>query len=592
VKKIALVYVLAVLIPSVVLAWLALRSVRDQELVSERQRELLYQGTTDRVAEQIREVVSELETEFGDKVEALAQDRSPRALGGNFDREIRSAWPMAEVGFCVTLDGAVLSPSLLGDREAKDFRAQNEGFLSNAIKAEVYQMSKKGAASQSDFSKNTPSESQALAQQAAATSQFQTDESAGNALKQNQVARKVSPLKEPRSNAPQFSNLIPSDAEFRQIIGEANSGSVARFFQNKLSVMFWHRAARDPQLVFGVQLALDRLKQRLAGLLQIESDLASSIGLAVLDDNGASAVRSSEFSPANWKRPFVATEVGEALPHWEVAAYLLDARQLNHSASTLRRTIISMTAVMLIAICAGGWLLVADVRRQLILARQKTDFVSNVSHELKTPLTSIRMFSELLAEGRVETPGKQKEYSQIIATEASRLTRLINNVLDFARLERGEQKYNRRRTRLDELVAETVANYRPQLEANGFRVDCTVEELTAEIDRDAIAQAVLNLLSNAEKYAGEVKEICVTLDRRGEKAAIEIRDRGLGVPGGSEEKIFAQFHRAHDALNSGISGAGLGLTLARHIARAHGGDIVFSPREGGGSCFAILLPIG
>src|SRR5205823_1531467 len=151
-----------------------------------------------------------------------------------------------------------------------------------------------------------------------------------------------------------------------------------------------------------------------------------------------------------------------------------------------------MIAMMLVAICAGGWLVVADVRRQIALARQKTDFVSTVSHELKTPLTSIRMFSELLAEGRVERPEKQSQYSKIIAVEASRLTRLINNVLDFARLERGEKQYDRRVTQLDELVEETLAHYGPQLEANGFRVEIKTEPMRAEIDRDAITQVLLN----------------------------------------------------------------------------------------------------
>ena len=145
---------------------------------------------------------------------------------------------------------------------------------------------------------------------------------------------------------------------------------------------------------------------------------------------------------ANWKRPFVATEIGDALPHWEVAAYLVNPAALTQAAHTAQLTLGLLIAVLVLAIGVGSWLIVRSLNSELKLARQKTDFVSNVSHELKTPLTSIRMFSELLAEGRVADAAKQRSYLQIITAEAARLTRLINNVLDFSRMERGEKKYN------------------------------------------------------------------------------------------------------------------------------------------------------
>src|SRR5205814_4773545 len=159
---------------------------------------------------------------------------------------------------------------------------------------------------------------------------------------------------------------------------------------------------------------------------------------------------------AAWKRPFVATEIGETLPHWEVAVYLLDPTKLMRSARTLKLTLGLLIAVLVLAIGVGSWLIVTDLNRQLKLARQKTDFVSNVSHELKTPLTSIRMFSELLAEGRVADPDKRLSYLHIISAESSRLTRLINNVLDFSRMERGEKKYDLRTLDLVNLIRDTV----------------------------------------------------------------------------------------------------------------------------------------
>jgi signal transduction histidine kinase len=247
----------------------------------------------------------------------------------------------------------------------------------------------------------------------------------------------------------------------------------------------------------------------------------------------------------------------------------------------------------MLAIGIGSWLIVSDLRRQLTLSRQKSDFVSNVSHELKTPLTSIRMFSELLAEGRITEESRRREYLGIISAETARLTRLINNVLDFARIERGEKKYRFVPCDLVSIVAETVESYRPQLEASGFAVRCELPAgpVPVNAERDALAQVLLNLISNAEKYSSERKEITVRLKAGQQQAVIEVLDRGIGVPPGCEEKIFEQFYRAHDSLSSGIQGSGLGLTLARQIARAHGGEIFCQARDGGGSCFTFKLPL-
>ncbi|HZQ47079.1 MAG TPA: HAMP domain-containing sensor histidine kinase, partial [Verrucomicrobiae bacterium] len=184
----------------------------------------------------------------------------------------------------------------------------------------------------------------------------------------------------------------------------------------------------------------------------------------------------------------------------------------------------------------------------------------------------------------------------IITAETSRLTRLINNVLDFSRMERGEKKYHIQRCDAAGLVRETVETYRPHLESNGFQVDSRGADgpIPVMADRDAIAQVIVNLLSNAEKYCNGRKEIAVETERFAEPVPyLEIRvlDRGVGVPAGTEEKIFEKFYRAHDSLSNGIQGSGLGLTLARQIARAHNGEVAYRPREGGGSCFTLRLPI-
>jgi signal transduction histidine kinase len=669
-KKVALVFVVAVFVPSLVLAWLALRSLRDQQFLLERQESLLCQGVADAMATQVQETLAECQRNFGLRLAALIDNHDPLEVARSFDSRLRRDWPLAQVGFAVTLSGQLLSPASQDGSAARKFVTANGGFLANRESVEVYQNPRGMNAfnnllnqdgnwgQQANNDPGQDSRTQPQQQQRAAPlesfnpsnsiseapAQMQLDSSLGGnrsslsntVANYRQEQRKVVPQSNlkpvlgvqndnpnlaDRSNvrlvSPQqgmqyvnagianfntfpeenTSKLIAAPAEFRQLIGEDAEGALARFVDNKLNVLFWRRPPANPGLIFGAQLALPQLEEELRPLFQrVEPSLAQEICVALLDDTAKPVAQSRAGFQANWKRPFVATEIGEALPHWEVAVYLLDPAKLTKSAEALKLTLGLLIAVLVLAIGVGSWLIVADLNRQLTLARQKTDFVSNVSHELKTPLTSIRMFSELLAEGRVGDPAKQRSYLAIISAETARLTRLINNVLDFARLERGEKRYHFQPCDVVGVVREAAGSYQPHLESNGFRFECELpsSEVRVNGDRDALAQVVVNLLSNAEKYSGDQKEISVRVESQTRPLPyVEVRvlDRGLGVPRGSEEKIFEKFYRAHDSLGSGIQGSGLGLTLARQIARAHGGEVVYEPRPGGGSCFSLRLPM-
>ena len=597
-RKVALVFVLAVIAPSLVLAWLAVRSLHDQELVVERQRALLHQGVADSLAQHVQQQVAEQQREFAQLVETFCGKQEPATIAPQFDDYLRKTWPLAEVGFAVSLNGTLACPPLPGRPESREFRLENEAFLCSGVSLDVVWNSPKGQI------------------KLASLDQF-------NAGHTNEPVSKAGVWATKKGGD---ETTTPVEAKFVQIVGDAHEGTLARFLQDELKLLFWYRSTRDPSLVFGSQVKLAELIALLKPAITVEAALGREICVALLDDNGKPAVITNpEFAVAR-QPPFVASEIGEMLPHWKVAVFLLDPAQLNHAAQTTRLAVGLLIVLLVLAIAVGSWLIVADLRRQLTLARQKTDFVSNVSHELKTPLTSIRMFADLLAEDRVTEPDKRRQFHRIIASEASRLTRLINNVLDFARLERGEKKYAFAEFDLSALVAETVAAYRPHLESAGFTLACELPDGPVVIrgDRDALAQVLVNLLSNAEKYSGERKEITVRMEagRQPENVAsaaegsdasatshaspggrmppstsgwkpdttVQVLDRGCGVPRGCEEKIFEQFYRVHDSLNSGIQGSGLGLTLARQIARAHGGDVLFHPREGGGSCFTLRLP--
>ena len=598
-KKVALVLLLAVVAPSLALAWLAVRSLRDQEYLLQRQQSLLYQGVADAVATEAQSLLNSYEHDFAGLVGLMLAGHNPQEVTASFDDQLRQRWPMAQVGFAVSLTGAILSPSPLARPETKVFCANYDQFLSCRQSAEVYWNSAANVVGNNDLTDNANQKSVLNNPSAQAASEydnswkFKSKPSLRNVSPQQQLAA----AKGQQEQAQSFSKIAASEAEFCQLMGAASDGMLARFVDNKLNVLFWYRRPENPQYVFGAQLSIARLVEKLKPSLEkLGPSLREEVCVALLDDSARPVALSHPNFRTSWKRPFVATEIGETLPHWEVALYLLDPAKLTRSARTLKLTLGAVIALLVLAIGIGSWLIVTDLNRQLTLARQKTDFVSNVSHELKTPLTSIRMFSELLAEGRVQDPVKQRSYLSIITAETARLSRLINNVLDFARIERGEKKYHFQTCDLNTLLRNTAETYRPHLEANGFQFDCEFPEsaLIVNGDRDALAQVIVNLLSNAEKYSDSHKEICVRLDQQTNPlpyVEVKILDRGLGVPDGSEEKIFEQFYRAHDSLSSGIQGSGLGLTLARQIARAHGGEVVYEPREGGGSCFTRRLPL-
>jgi len=609
-RKVALIFVLAVLVPSLVLAWLAMHSLHDQQFLIERQQSQIYQNVTDSIAKDISDKIASEQQKFAALAESIAATNAD-AAAVQFNDEIRKCWPLADVGFCVRLSGpatcTISCPSPAQGAEAHQFLVDNGNFLGNQETAEVYwnaNANNFGQTFQATFL--TPDEEKKLSGKQALSLDRNVNDFNSSSLQNSSnlkaQSRVVNPQTQAQSPSPDnnLSKITPAEAEFRQLIGDNTDGMVARFLQNELKLMFWHRLLSNPNLIFGTQVNLNQLRQEFFPLYQPDDQLRREILVEVLNDKANPVADLS--SPANthveldMKHPFVATEIGEALPHWEVAAYLVNPMQVQQAARTVTLTLGLLILLLIVAIGVGSWVIVHCLNKELRLARQKTDFVSNVSHELKTPLTSIRMFSELLADARATEKDKQRTYLNIIAAEAARLTRLIDNVLDFSRMERGEKKYNFQPCDATEVARNAAETFRPHLESSGFKFDSSLPDkpIPVQGDRDALSQIIVNLLSNAEKYSNGRKEISLQVERKETPvphAEIKVLDRGSGVPQGSEEKIFEKFYRAHDSLSSGIQGSGLGLTIARQIARAHGGNIVYEPREGGGSCFNLWLPI-
>jgi signal transduction histidine kinase len=242
----------------------------------------------------------------------------------------------------------------------------------------------------------------------------------------------------------------------------------------------------------------------------------------------------------------------------------------------------------------GGLVLTRHiVSKEMALARLKSDFVSNVSHELRTPLALIRLYAETLELGRITTSDKKQQYYRIIRKESERLSALINNILDFSRIEAGRKEYEFRETDIAELVSNTLDSYRYQIEQQGFAFEESIDPdlPTVYVDREAIARALVNLMNNALKYSSEQKFLGVKLYRDNGAVKLEVADRGIGIARRDQTKIFEKFYRAGDPLVHNTKGSGLGLSLVRHISQAHGGDISVESTPGKGSKFVLSIPL-
>ena len=285
--------------------------------------------------------------------------------------------------------------------------------------------------------------------------------------------------------------------------------------------------------------------------------------------------------------------LGENFPGLRVAFVGKDGGALTRNWNLQRYFYFLALLLVLSVTLFGAYLLWRDVRRDMRLAELRSQFVSSVSHELKTPLTAIRMFAETLRMGRSTDPNMQAEYLDTIVSESERLTRLLNNVLDFSNIEQGKKTYNLELTSLLEVVQISARALEYPLSQQGFelRVDLENDLPPVRADRDALQQAILNLLTNAMKYSGDNREIDLRLQRLDGQAVIQVTDRGVGIAQEEVARIFEKFYRAPTVENKLISGTGLGLTLVAHIAKAHGGRVEVHSAPGQGSTFSIHLPL-
>jgi len=239
----------------------------------------------------------------------------------------------------------------------------------------------------------------------------------------------------------------------------------------------------------------------------------------------------------------------------------------------------------------GVWVVFRSVRREMEFVRLKSDFVSNVSHELRTPLALIRMYAETLEMGRLAEEVKKQEYYTTIVKESERLTRLVNNLLNFSRMEAGRRPYALVSVDLNAVVKGVLESFTPHLSSEGFSPEVHLDPSIPPVraDLEAVQEALINILDNAVKYSGAQKYLRVATGAGPDGPYVEVEDRGRGIPPEFHKRVFETFFRVPSGRNPGVNGSGLGLSIARHIMEAHGGRIDLRSRPGQGSTFTLVF---
>ena len=416
-------------------------------------------------------------------------------------------------------------------------------------------------------------------------------------------------LAEVAAAAPLIGRLYLVDRGGRVFFPAALAGEEAGVISKllvEISQAFWERGGRR-HVVVGDQVILAAVLKTGRGSLLValsrnpevfrreilEKTLRAVEGptiVAVLDDRDRPVYARA---PLEGAERIATAPFGAALPSWRVALY--HPHGMSPRAAIRRQATVFTIAfgLLLVVIVAGLVATYRLVRRETEMARLKADFVANVSHDLKTPLSLIRMFGETLEMGRVTDEAALHEYYRVITRESERLSRLIDNVLDFSRIEGGARTYDIAPTAVEPLIRETLEAFGYVLAKEGFKVEVTVPPDLRKVPMDAgaVGQVLANLVDNAIKFSAERKWLGVEAEIQTGHLTLTVADKGIGIPLAELEKIFQKFYRVGRSETQGGRGSGVGLALVRHVAQAHGGRVTVESRPGEGSRFTLWLPL-
>jgi signal transduction histidine kinase len=325
-------------------------------------------------------------------------------------------------------------------------------------------------------------------------------------------------------------------------------------------------------------------------LFRTETVVAATRAVLQEDNNSTGGVRFALLPPGAQAdgEPVASAE----LPGWQISFSLMDARAMEELARQRTTSYLWVAYLVIAAMAVTGLILGRSFRRQMRLAHLKTDLVAAVSHELKTPLSSMRLLVDSLLEDEKLDPAKTRDYLQLISGENQRLTRLIENFLAFSRIERNRQRFEFAATTPGQVVRAACEAVRERFQAPGCRFEVDISEDLPPVyaDEDALVSVVLNLLDNAYKYTPGEKHISLRAYREGEHVVFAVADNGIGIAPREQKRIFKKFYQVDQRLARETGGVGLGLNIVEFIVRAHGGAVNVKSKPGEGSTFRVVLP--
>jgi len=347
----------------------------------------------------------------------------------------------------------------------------------------------------------------------------------------------------------------------------------------------WHRSPeRTAALVGGTTHLTRDWLDALRPTLQ-----SQNVGVAFADVNGNLLTPSM----GTGEELLVTRTVADTRLPWTVQVASADPAADFAQLAERRRLMLLGLATLTVFVAVGLYAVLRGVTRELEVARLQADFVAAVSHEFRTPLTSLRQLAELLASGRVTSDERRARYYGILERESGRLHRLVEGLLDFGRMEAGAMEFNWERVNPSHLVGDVVTEFRAEQGEHGRRIEFAADPAAPDIraDPEALGRAVWNLLDNAVKYSPDGERVWVDVSHADGRVAIAVRDEGVGIPADERRVIFTKFVRGTSSDGPSVKGTGIGLAMVQHIVEAHEGEVRVESDVGRGSTFAILLPV-
>ncbi|MFT4547170.1 MAG: signal transduction histidine kinase [Verrucomicrobiales bacterium] len=551
--KLIIIFLLLVLSPLALLAWLGFRAAADEQSRVQSTITEAYANQLTSLRSLIHETITDREREFSQLLNPTTVSRTP-AL-----RNLVRTQRFVRQAFVITADGKFFHPPL-----NESLRTETEsGFFdrTNSIWLSGERFTNQGESNWKALTQNLPNPAQTEY-----TQSLQDDE----AYVSQQQAIEQTPA--------QYSSAAPTNFTTDQ-------GWYTWFHGDGAQIIFWQHFP-DTNTTAGIEVDREALMAEV--IAKLPTDTGAGTGSIVLTDASARPIYQwGGAEPAAGATPDASIPLFAPLGMWHVNHHA-DGTVTGGMSNKLLPLIASVTAAAF-ALLALAIYFYRENSREMRIAAEKVSFVNQVSHELKTPLTNIRMYAELAEQKLPEQDNGAQRCLDIVVNESQRLSRLIGNVLTFAKPK--AQQPNATPNIPDDLIRETLDHFRPALAAQKIEIDFQLgAKQPANIDPDFLEQILGNLLSNVEKYAASGGHLRITSTQSKIETTITVADQGPGIPKNQRGKIFRPFHRLSNKNSDGVSGTGIGLTIARDLARKHGGDLTLSEsKTTPGCCFTLTL---